>query len=150
MLRVAIEAQATDVLQWLIGADDAAPHTGVPMPMPMNTGCATAAVHRALEGALREGYRQRALLNTALEAAAARGATVSRTASGASAGASPQVPAAASGAEDNECVICLAAPKECVLIDCGHACVCEQCAGAVALCPLCRAPIQRYIRMYTG
>jgi hypothetical protein len=44
--------------------------------------------------------------------------------------------------------VCLAAPRECVLIECGHACVCEQCAATLALCPLCRAYIERVQRLY--
>jgi hypothetical protein len=69
VLRVAIERCSIDVMQWLIGADDAAPHVGLPIPMPQESGCAAAAVHRALEAALREGWRQRALVTLTLEAA---------------------------------------------------------------------------------
>ena len=35
-MRVAIESRAVDVLQWLIGAEDAAAHTHVPLPMPLS------------------------------------------------------------------------------------------------------------------
>ena len=49
VLRVAIENRATDVLQWLVAAENAPAHVGVPIPMPVDSGCAPAAVHRALE-----------------------------------------------------------------------------------------------------
>ena len=153
VLRIAIEAQATDVLQWLVAADDAAAHLGLPLPMPLNTGCHPAAVHRALEAALKDGYRQRQLLQITLEAAgAAQPPAVARAASARddpSASATPLVMTAASEEADSECVICLEAPRECVLIECGHACACEQCAATLAFCPLCRAPIDRVIRMFS-
>ena len=31
----------------------------------------------------------------------------------------------------NECVVCLDAPKNCLLIPCGHLCVCETCAERI-------------------
>jgi hypothetical protein len=45
------------------------------------------------------------------------------------------------------CVICLDAPKARLLAPCGHACVCGDCADALAahpgggLCPVCRERI---------
>ena len=50
--------------------------------------------------------------------------------------------------EHSECVVCLAAPREVVLVECGHACVCESCAATLALCPLCRAHIDRAIKVF--
>ena len=50
--------------------------------------------------------------------------------------------------DDQECVVCLAAPRECVFLECRHACVCEQCGATLAVCPLCRAPIERLVKMF--
>ena len=199
VLRVAIEARATDCLQWLVGADDAPAHCALPLPMPADTGCATAAVHRALAAALADGYRQRRLLNETIAAACDSALTRARPlrepsegSVGASAshrggsgrqaqagsvytsdeapatlyppiqlepsahGASSTTPASVAGRPNDsadadraeECVVCLAAPRECVFLECGHACVCEQCGGTLANCPICRAPIVRLVRMY--
>lgn len=152
VLRVAIESQAVDVMQWLVAADDAPPHMQVPLAMPADSGCVTAAVHRALYAALVDGYRQRVLLNLTLEAAAAQGVQAQQEAPPPvqRQPSLPPPPPAEPAESDDECVVCLAAPRECVLIECGHACVCEQCSGALALCPICRAPIARVIRMYTS
>jgi hypothetical protein len=143
VMRVAIEARAIDVLQWLVAADDAPAHTGVPAPMPLDSGCAAAAVHRALEAALKEGYRQRGLTQATLEAVA-----LSSSAAEARPQAAPMPPAEAELPEGSECVVCLAAPRECVLLECGHACVCEQCSATLVTCPLCRANIERVVRMF--
>lgn len=44
--------------------------------------------------------------------------------------------------DDSECVICLSAPKDTVLVPCGHYCVCSSCAANVPSCPMCRTVIQ--------
>ena len=54
-------------MQWLITADDAPPHCDLPTPMPLDSGCAPRIVHRALEAALQDGYRQRQLLQLTIE-----------------------------------------------------------------------------------
>jgi hypothetical protein len=143
VLRVAVEAQAIDVLQWLVATEDAPAHVGLPIPMPPDTGCAAAAVHRALDAALKEISRQRALTQLTLEAAANAHATQPQSPS------RQAPPAAVAPADDeNECVVCLSAPRECVLLECGHACVCEQCSATLATCPMCRAHIERVVRMF--
>lgn len=185
VLRVAIEAQSVDCMQWLVTADDAPPHCGLPTAMPLDSGCAPRIVHRALEAALQDGYRQRQLLQLTIESAVAQ----QRASSGGpgsaaapplppavqrvtsrearanrlypSAASTDEEPAAASSSsagdgggsggkneQDDECVVCLAAPRECVFLECRHACVCEQCGGTLAHCPLCRAPIERLVRMF--
>jgi len=162
VMRIAIECASVDVLQWLVSADDEPPHVGLPMPVPLDSGCAPAAVHRALEAALRDGWRHRALLNHALDQAA----ETSRASSEADPpplGLPADQPRGEGGRtypslypqglheqvdEATECVVCLAAPRECVLVSCGHQCVCEQCSGALGVCPLCRAPVERAIRVY--
>jgi len=41
----------------------------------------------------------------------------------------------------NSCVICFAAPRDCVLLWCGHIGICQSCAGQMRRCPLCRQNI---------
>jgi hypothetical protein len=160
VLRVAIESQAVDCMQWLVAADDAPPHVGLPVAMPPESGCAPAAVHRALDAALQDGYRQRVLVQLTIEQALAQGG---EQAAGGDA-PTPLQPSRDGSREarryprpvedpaeddpNNECVICLAAPKECVLLECRHACVCEQCGNTLAQCPLCRANIERVVRIF--
>mmetsp|Transcript_70648 Transcript_70648/g.117330 ORF Transcript_70648/g.117330 Transcript_70648/m.117330 type:complete len:474 (+) Transcript_70648:94-1515(+) len=144
VLRVAIERTAIDVLQWLIAADDAAPHTGVPLRMPSDSECAPAAVHRALEAALRECHRQRVLTNLALDSCTAANVPARSARPETHSSEAP----APIGSVD-ECVVCLAAPRECVLVACGHACVCQQCSGTLASCPICRSNIERAIRLFS-
>ena len=48
--------------------------------------------------------------------------------------------------DETLCVLCLDAPKDHIIIPCGHQCVCEACAEKLKearspLCPFCRAPI---------
>jgi len=52
-----------------------------------------------------------------------------------------------------QCVICLSQPREVVLLDCGHICVCGECATALPLpklCPICRQPVDRIIPTYVS
>ena len=66
--------------------------------------------------------------------------------------------AAAAVATNNEttssqCVVCLSQPREVVLLNCGHICVCGDCAAALPLpklCPVCRQPIDRIIPTYVS
>lgn len=54
--------------------------------------------------------------------------------------------------EDRElCVVCLTNPREVVLISCGHICLCIDCAEILPqplLCPVCRAPVERFVPYY--
>jgi hypothetical protein len=59
----------------------------------------------------------------------------------------PAAPAPDPGAEETLCVVCLDAPKDHIIIPCGHRCVCGACAEKLtkarsALCPFCRTPIK--------
>lgn len=170
MLRVAIEHASVDVLQWLIAANDAAAWAGVPLIMPHDSGCAAAATHRALEAALRDGYRQRQLVQVTIDSAAeavhdmeerererAAGSgsgsgnvptglpvSLAQTAAGVGGRGGPSGVAS----DEGECVVCMAAPREVVLLGCGHVCACEQCAGMLRDCPLCRGPIDRVVRLF--
>lgn len=45
--------------------------------------------------------------------------------------------------ENLACVVCRSNPREIILLDCGHVCLCEDCSeGIVGGCPICRAPIK--------
>ena len=126
------------------------------MAMPADSGCATAIVHRALRAALHDGYQKERLLETLLDAPQSTGEADVLNESAGRALPLPALPSsreadvhkAPADEQASECVICLAAERECVLVECGHACVCEQCAATLATCPLCRAPIERVIRLF--
>lgn len=42
---------------------------------------------------------------------------------------------------DSPCVVCFEVQPEVLLIDCGHAVLCQRCAQQVTSCPVCRADI---------
>ena len=49
------------------------------------------------------------------------------------------------------CIICLTHPRECVLLDCGHVCVCVDCFENLPTprqCPVCRSPVVRTVALY--
>jgi len=51
------------------------------------------------------------------------------------------------------CVVCLSQPRGVVLLDCGHICLCGDCAVALPLpklCPVCRQQIDRIIPTYVS
>lgn len=56
--------------------------------------------------------------------------------------ASP-APVASSSNEPRTCTICMDAPLDCVLLNCGHVATCMACSGQLQTCPLCRQPIAR-------
>jgi hypothetical protein len=72
----------------------------------------------------------------------------------------PPPPAAAASApspaphdEETLCVLCLDAPKDHIIIPCGHQCVCEACAEKLKkarhpLCPFCRTPINSTFKVF--
>ena len=50
--------------------------------------------------------------------------------------------AATSAAEDRLlCVVCQEGERSVVLVPCGHAALCADCAPACAACPICRADV---------
>jgi hypothetical protein len=56
--------------------------------------------------------------------------------------------------EDNQCVVCMDAPKSRILLPCLHQCVCEACAQRILevdtpSCPVCRARIERIGQVFT-
>eukprot|EP00457_Paulinella_chromatophora_P011443 gb/GEZN01011584.1/.p1 GENE.gb/GEZN01011584.1/~~gb/GEZN01011584.1/.p1 ORF type:complete len:340 (-),score=47.69 gb/GEZN01011584.1/:101-1120(-) len=55
---------------------------------------------------------------------------------------------------DRECVVCLDNPKEFVVLDCMHLCLCEECmelyqAEKEPRCPMCSKPANKFLRIYT-
>eukprot|EP00455_Lapot_gusevi_P035045 TRINITY_DN3877_c0_g1_i6.p1 TRINITY_DN3877_c0_g1~~TRINITY_DN3877_c0_g1_i6.p1 ORF type:complete len:383 (+),score=52.67 TRINITY_DN3877_c0_g1_i6:100-1248(+) len=46
------------------------------------------------------------------------------------------------------CKICYENEIDTCLMNCGHLCVCNECAGDLSECPLCRKPIQKVVRTY--
>ena len=64
------------------------------------------------------------------------------------------VPPAPQDEDEALCVVCMDAPKRCVVLPCMHMWVCEACTqrlveqGAQS-CPVCRGPIERIERVFT-
>ena len=55
--------------------------------------------------------------------------------------------------DSQTCVICLSNPREVVILDCGHICVCLSCAEALPHpqhCPVCRQNVTRVIPVYVS
>lgn len=48
-----------------------------------------------------------------------------------------------------DCVICLDAANTHAFVPCGHKCSCEECASKLRACPICRAAIERAIKIYS-
>ena len=58
-------------------------------------------------------------------------------------------PANSGGVGVIECVICFEmGESRCVLIPCGHLCVCPSCSRGLAHCPLCRKPVECAQNLY--
>lgn len=47
-----------------------------------------------------------------------------------------------------DCVVCLESPAQVAVIPCGHVCVCTECAQQQELCPICRAAVERMLRLF--
>lgn len=52
--------------------------------------------------------------------------------------------------EQNACVICLVNPRELVLLDCGHVCLCMDCLEKMPNnnCPICRVGYRSFAAVY--
>ncbi|XP_031351524.1 E3 ubiquitin-protein ligase rififylin [Photinus pyralis] len=49
---------------------------------------------------------------------------------------------------ENLCKICMDAPLDCVLLECGHVATCIQCGKQLAECPICRQFVSRVVRTF--
>ncbi|KAF5306148.1 hypothetical protein FQR65_LT07424 [Abscondita terminalis] len=49
---------------------------------------------------------------------------------------------------DNLCKICMDAPLDCVLLECGHVATCVACGKQLAECPICRQFVTRVVRTF--
>lgn len=49
---------------------------------------------------------------------------------------------------DDLCKICMDAPIECVLLECGHMATCTSCGKVLSECPICRQYIVRVVRFF--
>ena len=57
------------------------------------------------------------------------------------------------GDDSSNCIICLDRAREVVLLECGHICLCLDCARSLPhpqKCPVCRASITRYVPVFTS
>jgi hypothetical protein len=55
--------------------------------------------------------------------------------------------------EETQCVVCFDAPKDHIIVPCGHQCVCEACAQQLTktrtpMCPVCRGPIIQTMKVF--
>lgn len=46
------------------------------------------------------------------------------------------------------CVICLDKPRDVVILECGHICICRRCGAQITECPMCRGNILRLVSTY--
>ena len=51
------------------------------------------------------------------------------------------------GAAGSDCVVCLEGAKDTAVLPCKHLCVCGSCAAQLDACPVCRGPVERYLKM---
>ena len=56
-------------------------------------------------------------------------------------------------AEETQCVVCFDAPKDHIIVPCGHMCVCEACAEQLTktrtpTCPVCRRAIRETVKVF--
>jgi hypothetical protein len=55
--------------------------------------------------------------------------------------------------EETQCVVCFDAPKDHIIVPCGHQCVCGACAEQLTrtrtpTCPVCREPIRETVKVF--
>ncbi len=46
------------------------------------------------------------------------------------------------------CKVCMDAPVDCVLLDCGHMLTCVRCGRQLAECPVCRQYVVRVVHAF--
>jgi len=49
---------------------------------------------------------------------------------------------------DQLCKICMDAPVECVILECGHLATCMACGKQLSECPICRRFVVRVVRIF--
>lgn len=49
---------------------------------------------------------------------------------------------------DQLCKICMDAPVECVILECGHLATCMACGKQLSECPICRQFVVRIVRIF--
>lgn len=59
--------------------------------------------------------------------------------------AEPPLPALS---DENRCRVCYEKPIDCVLVKCGHLCVCHGCSQQLQTCPFCRLVIEQVVRTF--
>ncbi|XP_018326197.1 E3 ubiquitin-protein ligase RNF34 [Agrilus planipennis] len=50
--------------------------------------------------------------------------------------------------ESDCCKICMDAPLECVILECGHIATCVECGKQLSECPICRQYVSRVVRIF--
>jgi hypothetical protein len=68
-------------------------------------------------------------------------------------GVPPAAPAPHPSAEETMCVVCFDAPKDHIIVPCGHMCVCGACAELLIntrnpSCPVCRRAIRETVKVF--
>lgn len=58
------------------------------------------------------------------------------------------IPSSEKLASDDLCKICMDAPIECVILECGHMTTCTNCGKVLSECPICRQYIVRVVRFF--
>lgn len=58
------------------------------------------------------------------------------------------IPAVEKLPTDEICKICMDAPIECVILECGHMATCTNCGKVLSECPICRQYIVRVVRFF--
>jgi len=60
----------------------------------------------------------------------------------------PPASSSDAGVNNQLCKICVDQSMDCVLVPCGHLCICMQCAIQVTQCPICRSQILNRQKIY--
>ena len=50
--------------------------------------------------------------------------------------------------ERDTCIICMESSIDCVLLECGHMCLCLKCGETIKDCPICRKKVVKCIKIY--
>lgn len=57
----------------------------------------------------------------------------------------------AAGDNGNQCILCMNTAREVVILNCGHVCLCSECAISLPdpkICPICRSVVDRFVPIY--